>query len=166
MQRKVIKTTKWVAHLGEFYHTVTVSSVEIKIVNLSTCLVIVVPPPRLRRAYQHILVPKSWNSEFHCMFWSWDCLGNLSTGDSVGLSCKNQKKCLDMSNILTFIQNGAEMSQYWVSNNDIKYWSLRRMSQWKKRSVVPYGGYVCRPYQRHNCHRFTSHIQQHPANQR
>ena len=48
-----------------------------------------------------------------------------------GLSCKNQKKCRNMSNISTFIQNGEEMSRHQVSNVGIKYWSLQRMSCWK-----------------------------------
>ena len=58
---------------------------------------------------------------------------------SCNRSCKDRKKCRVMSDISTFSPNGEEMSQYWVSNVDTKYGSLRRMPQRKK--VL---SYVCR----------------------
>ena len=66
------------------------------------------------------------------------------------LKCKKQKKCRDMSNILTFIQNEEEMSPHQLSNVDKRHWSIQKMSRRQKINVMLDVSYVCRQYQRHN----------------
>ena len=64
------------------------------------------------------------------------------------LSCKCLKTCLDMSDMSSFTQKGADMSRHRISNVVEKDWFLWRMSCRKKKCLIRVG-HVCRQYQRH-----------------
>ena len=63
----------------------------------------------------------------------WRCL----RFNTRGLSWKCLKTCLDMSDMSSFTQKGADMSQHRVSNVVEKYWFLWRMSCRKKNMSYP-----------------------------